>query len=196
TKESRLDAAKLSYSTLSPDKPDVATATANPIKKVVGVGALGAGIGGAAGVGGAAAAGAALTTTGTILALTPVGWAVIAGVGISAIIGGVIGKQLERDKFIKKMKKGLEAQLPNIINEQKLSEIREHIKSQFEPWNQKVRQMSSDVESFESSLKSLIAAKEKRQIDFDLEEKRLIKLQEEIELQWQKIDTEYKEYRK
>ncbi|NER29530.1 MAG: hypothetical protein F6J89_18365, partial [Symploca sp. SIO1C4] len=41
TKESRLDAAKLSYSTLSPDKPDVATATANPIKKVVGVGALG-----------------------------------------------------------------------------------------------------------------------------------------------------------
>ena len=134
------------------------------------------------------------------LSITPVGWVVV-GVGmISAIaigIGGWIwGRDLKQDQFSQAIKKELESKLPEILSNKKLTLLSNHIKSQFNPWQDTIQLMKDDIASLEISLNNLINQKQQHKVDFDLEQARLEKIKTNLAIKSQSIIGEYTKYTK
>jgi len=134
------------------------------------------------------------------LSITPVGWVVV-GVGvISAIsigIGGWIwGNDIKQDNFSQAIKKQLENKLPEILSPKKLSLLTNHIKSQFNPWNDTIELMKNDIASLEVSLNNLITQKNQNKVDFISEQERLEKMKDDLVEKSQEIVGEYNQYTK
>ena len=132
------------------------------------------------------------------LSITPVGWVVV-GVGVISAIGigiwgWIWGNDLKQDQFSQVIKKQLESNLPEILSRKKLALLSNHIKSQFNPWQDTIKLMKDDITSLEVSLNNLISQKQQHKVDFDLEKARLEKIKTNLTIKSQSIIGEYTEY--
>ena len=132
------------------------------------------------------------------LSITPVGW-VVAGVGVISAIsvglwGWIWGKDLKKDKFSQAIKQQLESQLPEILSKNKLSLLSNHIKSQFDPWNDTIELIKNDIATLEVSLNNLISQKQQNKVNFVLEQSRLAEMKAKLTAKSQEIIGEYNQY--
>ena len=134
------------------------------------------------------------------LSITPVGW-VVAGVGIMSAItigvwGWIWGNNLKQDQFNQTIKKQLSSKLPEILSSKKLALLSNHIKNQFEPWQDRIKLMKNDIASLEVSLSNLISQKQQYKIDFTSEKERLEQIKANLTTKSQEIIGEYSKYTK
>ena len=132
------------------------------------------------------------------LSITPVGWVVV-GVGVISAIGigiwgWIWGNDLKQDQFSQVIQKQLESKLPEILSRKKLTLLSNHIKSQFDPWQDKIELMKDDITSLEVSLNNLISQKQQHKVNFDLEKSRLETIKTNLSMKSQSIIGEYTEY--
>ena len=149
----------------------------------------------AAGIGAATAANVYLGTHLLVaagLALTPLGWGLLAG---GVVVGGALGlwgRSSEIDKFQKGMLQQLKDNLQKTAtDEEKISAIKNHIQSLFVGLEKVNQQLLDDVESLEQSLNNLLESKRQNETDYETEETQLKSLSENISIQWETINAKY-----
>ncbi len=130
--------------------------------------------------------------TGALIALTPVGWGLLAG---GAIVGGLSALWVngsESEKFTKGMQQQLKDSLQKAAtNEDKLLAIKNNVKGLFNGFEKVNQQLIDDVESLEKSLNNLLESKKQNQTNCQAEENRLKALSKNISSQWETINAKY-----
>lgn len=156
------------------------------------IGTVIAGIG-AANIANLAGAQILLGTIGTGLALTPIGWGLLA---IGAAGGGLAawwGRRSEIEKFQKGMKEQIKKALATILEPDNVLGIKENVGTLFVSFENCTKELKDDIESLKNSLNNLLESKKTKEFDSQAEAKRLQELKANIYTQWEDINAKYAE---
>ncbi|NET00238.1 MAG: dynamin [Sphaerospermopsis sp. SIO1G2] len=126
-----------------------------------------------------------IMTAVTGIFLGPIGFALL-GLGV-----GIVQADQARKELVKTAKKELVKYLPQLANEQSQT-VYDAVKECFDTYEQEVTlRINDDINSRKLELDNLLQQKENREINRETEHQRFQKLQEDIMVQMQKIESTY-----
>jgi hypothetical protein len=136
--------------------------------------------------------------TGAVLAVTPLGWAVLAGAVGGGVFMGIKARTDKIENFKKDIINQLQQELEKYTKDEEIEKIKKMIESftnnGFSPLMEKQQTMLSNAQSIRDSLNNQKIQLENGKINYEEEESRLINLRKKLSEQLQEIVEEYNKY--